>query len=1156
MVSRILAGESKFSREFVGCYRYEKHYCGSRRNYRSPEELCPVADMEQVPATGRLVQITVTDGYDVKGFKGETPVTFIRAEFNQVVLGDSAKITVSPEGTAKYNFTSSFEFNPEGGITLDDIAHKPVFLTMSEVLPKEKKQKDEKTLVLGQAVVDLLPLLEGESSFEMKVPLHPVPGSPFENLRPGVKQCSLAVKVFVAEPLLTTAQVLGGNLLKVTLEAAYSVPESFIPLGPLQNYMVGLQVPSLGEKDYPILFKNGTLKLGGEREPVPRPKKWPIANILAPGANNIPDAFIVGGPYEEEEGELNHPEDREFRNQAECIKKRIIWDLESRCYLDPPAVVSFQKRIGDCRLWPVEITRVPLVTAPKGKAGKLDKIEDESQPSFHGVAYVNMVPLLYPGVKRIRGAFHVYPYLDSTVYEKTKCLSSLFRDTTHHIIQNNKIGGINSPLAKVVVSKNLKEDKTVKEKDVDGKFKPVDAQAASIKSQSSDTPLDGEAPLSHNLEGQQYVEAGTYIVLEIELDKALVPKRMPEELARRVKEMIPPRPPLTRRTGGAQKAVSDYHMQIKNISRSILDEYHRMFGKQVTKLGSDIDSETLEEQKCQLNYELNCSGKYFAFKEQLKHAVVKIVREKYLKTTSFESQEELQTFISELYVFLVDQMHVALNQTMPDDVQGAISTIPTSSEQLRLFAFEAEVNENFEMAAVYYEERLVREPQNLDHWIDYGAFCLLTEDNIKAQECFRKALSLNESHIHSLLLCGVLAVMMENYEQAEIFFEDATCLEPTSVVAWTLLGLYYEIQNNDIRMEMAFHEASKQLQARMVQTQVSKQKSTGAVEYVEEARKIESILIPWGATNGSSATAFKTEAPAAPGPALSILDEFLEESSKLQSESQEPILGAQPQDPTVVLKTSNTFLKDISEKKEASKGQDSSAFLHPSPYFGVSQTPTTIFMETIRFLMKVNAVQYMHRALAHEVLCPQGGPSCEYYLVLAQTHLLKKDFAKTEEYLQLAAQMDYLNPNVWGLKGHLYFLSGNHAEAKACYERTISFVVDASEMHFIFLRLGLIYLEEKEYEKAKKTYMQVCKRSPSCLTWLGLGIACYRAGRQLEAEQAYKYTIKVASKLMMGHCLRAKDRAVDTPLVKWTDGSLLKVEVLTPCNQPRLPSCA
>lgn len=69
------------------------------------------------------------------------------------------------------------------------------------------------------------------------------------------QQCSLQVKVSVAEPILTTAQILGGNLLKVTLEAAYSVPESFILAGPLQNYMVGLQVPSTGEvKPYSQIF--------------------------------------------------------------------------------------------------------------------------------------------------------------------------------------------------------------------------------------------------------------------------------------------------------------------------------------------------------------------------------------------------------------------------------------------------------------------------------------------------------------------------------------------------------------------------------------------------------------------------------------------------------------------------------------------------------------------------------------------------------------------------------------------------------------------------------------------------------------------------------------------------------------------------------------
>lgn len=118
--------------------------------------------MDQTSSTTKIVHITVTNGYDLKGFKGDTPVTFVRAEFNQTVLGDSSKVTVSPEGTAKYNFTSNIDLSPDGGGALDDLAHKPLFLTVTEVLPKEKKQKDEKTLILGQAVVDLLPLLEGQ----------------------------------------------------------------------------------------------------------------------------------------------------------------------------------------------------------------------------------------------------------------------------------------------------------------------------------------------------------------------------------------------------------------------------------------------------------------------------------------------------------------------------------------------------------------------------------------------------------------------------------------------------------------------------------------------------------------------------------------------------------------------------------------------------------------------------------------------------------------------------------------------------------------------------------------------------------------------------------------------------------------------------------
>ena len=56
-------------------------------------------------------------------------------------------------------------------------------------------------------------------------------------------------------------------------------------------------------------------------------------------------------------------------------------------------------------------------------------------------------------------------------------------------------------------------------------------------------------------------------------------------------------------------------------------------------------------------YELNSTGKYYAFKEQLKRAVVKVVREKFLKTSTIINQEERQQFLSNLYVFLSNHMH-------------------------------------------------------------------------------------------------------------------------------------------------------------------------------------------------------------------------------------------------------------------------------------------------------------------------------------------------------------------------------------------------------------------------------------------------------------------------------------------------------------------
>lgn len=65
------------------------------------------------------------------------------------------------------------------------------------------------------------------------------------------------------------------------------------------------------QKDPRIVFSNGILKVTGEKEPNIRPKRWPVSNVAAFGAQNIVDSFIEICPYEDEDGELNSKEVRQ-----------------------------------------------------------------------------------------------------------------------------------------------------------------------------------------------------------------------------------------------------------------------------------------------------------------------------------------------------------------------------------------------------------------------------------------------------------------------------------------------------------------------------------------------------------------------------------------------------------------------------------------------------------------------------------------------------------------------------------------------------------------------------------------------------------------------------------------------------------------------------
>ena len=50
--------------------------------------------------------------------------------------------------------------------------------------------------------------------------------------------------------------------------------------------------------------------------------------------------------------------------------------------------------------------------------------------------------------------------------------------------------------------------------------------------------------------------------------------------------------------------------------------------------------------------------------------------------------------------------------------------------------------------------------------------------------------------MYGLLLYGVVCAMEERNDIAETFFEAATCVEPHNVLAWTMLGKYWNYKSD------------------------------------------------------------------------------------------------------------------------------------------------------------------------------------------------------------------------------------------------------------------------------------------------------------------------------------------------------------------------
>jgi len=176
------------------------------------------------------------------------------------------------------------------------------------------------------------------------------------------------------------------------------------------------------------------------------------------------------------------------------------------------------------------------------------------------------------------------------------------------------------------------------------------------------------------------------------------------------------------------------------------------------------------------------------------------------------------------------------------------------------------------------------------------------------------------------------------------------------------------------------------------------------------------------------------------------------------------------------------------------------AFLEANKNF--SEEKGSIFLSSAEQLLKLHSYNLVESALSHELL---SSPKClnqEYYLLLAELHMAKGELAAAEGYVKQATVLDHTNPAAWALLGHILYLGGESKAARDNYERTLSYESPAPDTHSIRLRLASIYLQLQQYTAARNMFLLACRDSPSCITWLGVGISCYRLGELKEAEQA------------------------------------------------------
>ncbi|KAH6577787.1 hypothetical protein BASA60_003863 [Batrachochytrium salamandrivorans] len=638
-----------------------------------PTMALPASDMASLLAahSADATNGLVINATNIRGAKGEHVNSFIRTQFADFDYKDT--VTIMDNGNPEYNLSYEHTFNVDEAL-IETFSNKLLTLNLIESLPKEK------TALLGTAELSLdKPFIHyAGRELEKETPVS-LPTLVFRETVPIIysnakllvslpefqrtaPEC--VVEVLLSRPLLSHNDFINGNFVNLHIDSVYPVPDEWNVKESSEKdlnsniftYCINLTLPNEIGGERVVSILNGSL-VACETPPLIDPY------------NNTPHTITLTDTRKEQgimesTGQttsstvLQTITDTEHNTIKPKETKRVSWASSVVVYIGPIALDRIRQKAIEKRPLELEFTRT-LMT-------KFTSVVDTFASKYHGKANIDVSMLMYPNIIGIKGRFPLDAVNSNESIAQTSNLLS-----EPHMLQKG------------------------------------------VKDTSN---------LYHNI--------NSAISMELILSAPLIDKKKLKAITKSVGDFIPKRyiPETLLFEKRSKQAKDDYRTKINEIVYILVKEYRETLRMEANLQAKDSDVSSVREEKDEQQrkklfmYHLTKSGAYFRFKEELKSSVVQIFERyelRFLRKSPFASKAEQQLFMSEAYVYLMDQMHVSIDKIFTKKQEKYID--PTIDFQkdlctLKEYADAAEKNGQLQISTKYHLERVAKYDDTITTW--------------------------------------------------------------------------------------------------------------------------------------------------------------------------------------------------------------------------------------------------------------------------------------------------------------------------------------------------------------------------------------------------------------------------------------------------------